>query len=96
MFMTTAAAFPILVAFIISSFVKASVTPLWVQENELVSIDIVKVPVTLGVQSRNSDALLCQTVFDRVLKRVADQVDLTFAYVAEYVRKNSPFQLQLS
>lgn len=69
-----------------SAVVQALVTPLWIQdEAELVLFDDVKVPVVLGVQSRDTGALLCQSVFDQVLKKVADKVDLSLAYVGQYV-----------
>jgi hypothetical protein len=45
----------------------------------------VKVPVHLGVMSRCPDALLCETVFNRVLERVAEKIDLSLTYVAECV-----------
>jgi len=40
-----------------------------------------KVPVILGVMSRCPDAVLCESVFDQVLKRVADKVDLSLTFV---------------
>jgi hypothetical protein len=43
----------------------------------------VKVPVQLGVMSRCPDALLCENVFDQVLKKVADKVDLSLLFVAK-------------
>ncbi|KAI0036718.1 hypothetical protein K488DRAFT_40354 [Vararia minispora EC-137] len=43
----------------------------------------VKVPVTLGVMSRCPDALLCEAVFDQVLKKVADKVDLRLTYIGK-------------
>lgn len=42
----------------------------------------VKVPVILGVMSRCPDALLCESVFDDVLKRVEDKVDLKLSFIA--------------
>ena len=44
----------------------------------------VKVPVQLGVMSRCPDALLCESVFNDVLKEVADKVDLSLVYIAKY------------
>ncbi|KZT74269.1 hypothetical protein DAEQUDRAFT_720429 [Daedalea quercina L-15889] len=41
-----------------------------------------KVPVILGVMSRCPDAVLCETVFDQVLKKVAGKVDLSLTFVA--------------
>ena len=45
----------------------------------------IRVPVSLGVTSRDDDALYVQTVFDKVLKQVSDKVNMTFAYVKECV-----------
>jgi len=44
----------------------------------------VRVPVQLGVMSRCPDALLCESVFNAVLKEVADKVDLSLVYIAKY------------
>jgi hypothetical protein len=44
-----------------------------------------RVPVTLGVMSRCPDALLCETLFDKVIPRVAQKIDLSLAYVARHV-----------
>ena len=38
----------------------------------------------LGVMSQCPDALLCETLFDKVIPRVAGKIDLSFAYVATY------------
>ncbi|CDO71332.1 hypothetical protein BN946_scf184908.g90 [Trametes cinnabarina] len=45
------------------------------------NLDDVKVPVVLGVMSRCPDAILCETVFDRVLERVSSKVDLTLTFI---------------
>jgi len=45
----------------------------------------IRVPVSLGITSRDGDALYVQTVFDKVLKQVSDKVDMNFAYVKECV-----------
>jgi hypothetical protein len=42
-----------------------------------------RVPVVLGVMSRCPDALLCETLFDNVIPKVADKIDLSLAYVAK-------------
>ena len=47
--------------------------------------DAIKVPVTLGVMSACPDAILCESVFDHVLQRVADKVDLTLTFIGRYV-----------
>ncbi|KAI0307104.1 hypothetical protein B0F90DRAFT_1622366, partial [Multifurca ochricompacta] len=52
-----------------------------------------RVPVTLGVMSRCPDALLCETLFDKVIPRVANKIDLSLAYVARHVYPlNLPYQ----
>ena len=47
--------------------------------------ETIKVPVTLGVTSRDDDSLYVQIVFDEVLKHVSDKVNMTFGYVKECV-----------
>jgi hypothetical protein len=44
-----------------------------------------RVPVMLGVMSRCPDALLCETLFDNVIPKVAPKIDLSLAYLAKYV-----------
>lgn len=51
----------------------------------LVVNETIKVPVSLGVTSRDDDALYVQIVFDNVLKQVSDKVNMTFGYVKECV-----------
>ncbi len=46
------------------------------------SSNSLRVPVTLGVMSRCPDALLCETLFDNVIPRVDEKIDLSLAYVA--------------
>jgi len=41
-----------------------------------------KVPVQLGVMSRCPDAVLCEKVFNKVLQKVSEKVELSFLYVA--------------
>lgn len=41
-----------------------------------------RVPVTLGVMSRCPDALLCETLFDKVIPKVAGKIDLSLTYIA--------------
>ena len=60
--------------------VAASATPTAVQQSW--SISTRRVPVTLGVMSRCPDALLCETLFDKVIPRVAEKIDIALAYVA--------------
>jgi hypothetical protein len=49
------------------------------------SSNFLRVPVTLGVMSRCPDALLCETLFDSVIPRVTEKIELSLAYVATYV-----------
>lgn len=65
----------------------AVVSPLKVQDNSQITLsEDVKVPVVLGVMSRCPDAMLCEAVWDRVLQRVGDKVDISLSFIAEYVR----------
>lgn len=52
-----------------------------------IKLDIadVKVPVVLGVMSRCPDALLCEAVFDDVLKEVGDKVNMSLSFIAKFV-----------
>jgi len=52
-------------------------------QEPLGSVVDVKVPVELGVMSRCPDALLCENVFDQVVKKVADKIDISLIYVAQ-------------
>ncbi|KAG6817399.1 hypothetical protein H0H87_009043 [Tephrocybe sp. NHM501043] len=54
-------------------------------------VDDVKVPIQLGVMSRCPDALLCEDVFNNVLKRVADRVDISLVYVAKLDKEEETF-----
>jgi hypothetical protein len=59
-------------------------TPLSLQSElavEATLYDDIKVPVTLGVMSACPDALLCESIFDRVLKEVSDEVDLSLSFI---------------
>lgn len=46
--------------------------------------DGLRVPVILGVMSRCPDALLCETLFDKVIPKVAEKIEVSLAYVARY------------
>ena len=61
----------------------AIIHPLIVQSGGAWSVteDGVRVPVVLGVMSGCPDALLCESVFDRVIQRVADKVDLSLSFI---------------
>ena len=50
-----------------------------------VANETIKVPVNLGVTSRDDDALYVQIVFDNVLKEVSDKMNMSFGYVKECV-----------
>lgn len=66
---------------------QAVVYPLKVQDNsQIIVTEDVKVPVVLGVMSRCPDAMLCEAVWDRVLQRVGDKVDISLSFIAKYVR----------
>lgn len=54
--------------------------------NSSPSVDDVKVPVQLGVMSKCPDALLCESVFDEVVRQhgVWDKVDLELVYIAKW------------
>lgn len=43
------------------------------------------VSVNLGLTSRDDDALYVQVVFDQVLQKVSDKVNMSFGYVKECV-----------
>lgn len=46
----------------------------------------VKVPVTLGVMSHCPDALLCESVWNDVLQRVGDRVNISLSFIGRCVR----------
>jgi len=49
----------------------------------VVFVDDVKVPVTLGVMSRCPDAMLCESVFNKVLQSVGDKVDISLTFIGK-------------
>ncbi|THH02791.1 hypothetical protein EW026_g179 [Hermanssonia centrifuga] len=55
--------------------------PLSVQTPSEYAFDDVKVPVVLGVMSQCPDAILCESVFDHVLQRVPDKIDLSLTFI---------------
>ncbi|EGN93050.1 hypothetical protein SERLA73DRAFT_190200 [Serpula lacrymans var. lacrymans S7.3] len=60
--------------------------PLVLQDSvhgQLNQLDDVKVPVVLGVMSRCPDAMLCESVFNRVLQRVGSKVDISLTFIAK-------------
>jgi hypothetical protein len=56
----------------------------------------VKVPVQLGVMSRCPDALLCESVFNRVMEKVAEKIELSLTYIAKCVRMSFYLQPHLT
>lgn len=50
--------------------------------SQTVFVNDVKVPVVLGVMSRCPDALLCESVWDHVLQRVGDKVNISLSFIA--------------
>lgn len=65
---------------------QAAVHPLTVQDSsQIIVTEDVKVPVVLGVMSRCPDTVLCEAVWDRVLQRVGDKVDISLSFIAKYV-----------
>ncbi len=79
--------FPLLLAGLLSlNAVRAAFTPALGEQRVLnveQSADDVKVPVVLGVMSRCPDALLCESVFDQVLKRVGDRANMSLSFIAK-------------
>ncbi|KAI9513337.1 hypothetical protein F5148DRAFT_1273263 [Russula earlei] len=70
----------------------ASATPTDVQQSwSTPSTNRLRVPVTLGVMSRCPDALLCETLFDNVIPRVAEKINLSLAYVAKFNESDPDF-----
>lgn len=51
----------------------------------LIVNETIQVPVSLGLTSRDDDALHVQVVFDEVLQEVSDKVNMSFGYVKECV-----------
>ncbi len=43
----------------------------------------VKVPVTLGVMSRCPDALICEAVFDKVVTKIGDKIELSLSFIGK-------------
>ena len=74
-------------AALFSTVIATGFIPFRVQyQNALQTVPDTKVPVQLGVMSRCPDALLCESVFNEVLNRVVDKVDLSLIYIAKYVK----------
>ncbi|KAG9091876.1 hypothetical protein FS749_016167 [Ceratobasidium sp. UAMH 11750] len=60
----------------------ATAVPELVAQDEITqNVQDIKVPVMLGVMSRCPDAITCETVFDKVLERVGDKVDMSLAFI---------------
>ena len=66
------------------STIIADFTPFRIQyQDELQSISGIKVPIQLAVMSRCPDALLCESTFNEVQRRVINKVDLSLVYIAK-------------
>lgn len=50
----------------------------------------VRVPITLGVMSRCADTLLCESLFDRVLRHTSGIVDMSLSFVGKCVYSTPP------
>ncbi|KAF7433429.1 hypothetical protein PC9H_005381 [Pleurotus ostreatus] len=72
----------ILSAFAASSALAHPTDPLHIQKAAGTMFADVKVPIHLGVMSRCPDAVLCESVFDKVLPRVIGKIDLSLVYIA--------------
>ena len=78
-------------AFIVLSTLQCTVSGAYASYDtqQSMQLDRVKVPVILGVMSACPDALVCESVFDRVLKKVADKTDLALTYIAQSASPSS-------
>ncbi|KAF8640068.1 hypothetical protein AX17_001309 [Amanita inopinata Kibby_2008] len=63
--------------------VSALRVPFTLQDQTQHTLDNVKVPVELGVMSRCPDALLCENIFNHVLQKVSNKVQLSLRYIAK-------------
>jgi hypothetical protein len=59
-------------------------------------IDDDKVPVDLGVVSRCPDALVCESIFNQVLPKVLDIVDVRLGYVAQCAIRTHVYGLSIN
>ncbi|KAG1779698.1 hypothetical protein EV702DRAFT_965650 [Suillus placidus] len=65
-------------------FAMALAPPLTAQYQFQTAIsDDMKVPVVLGVMSRCPDAILCESVFNRVLQRVGEKIEISLSFIAK-------------
>ncbi|KAH9918211.1 uncharacterized protein BXZ73DRAFT_53124 [Epithele typhae] len=79
---TTTALLSCLHALVLHGALARTTSPMLVQpQAPWTAGDPVKVPVILGVMSACPDAILCETVFDRVLARAAGKMDLQLTFV---------------
>ncbi|KDQ64492.1 hypothetical protein JAAARDRAFT_145274 [Jaapia argillacea MUCL 33604] len=81
----------ILLLMVAASLAQAAHSPPLVVQEPFSTISDVKVPVVLGVMSRCPDALMCESVFDRVVHRVADKINLTMTYLGKINSSESTF-----
>jgi len=72
-----------IVLLLLPAIILALAPALLIQDDTLLRLDGIRVPVTLGVMSQCPDAMLCESVFDRVLKEVMDIVDMQLTYLGQ-------------
>jgi len=72
-------------------FLFAIIKPSEAQNQSTLEDEPKLVPVILGVMSRCPDALLCESVFDDVLKQVGPKMSLETTYIAKRDESNSEF-----
>lgn len=76
-------------AFVVTTVVHAAVPAFTVQETPQIALtQDVKVPVLLGVMSQCPDAIFCESVFDEVLSRTQDKIDLSLTFIGKYVHRS--------
>ncbi|KAF8655252.1 hypothetical protein AX16_003155 [Volvariella volvacea WC 439] len=63
--------------------VALAATPPFLQQDTNGLLVEQRVPVELGVMSRCPDGLLCESIFNEVLKRVANKVDISLLYIGK-------------
>ncbi|TFK75919.1 hypothetical protein BDN72DRAFT_356691 [Pluteus cervinus] len=68
---------------LLSNVLAPGLSPTLVVQNGQQKLGDRRVTVELGVMSRCPDALLCESVFNEVLPKVADKVDLSLLYIGK-------------
>ncbi|KAL0579538.1 hypothetical protein V5O48_002467 [Marasmius crinis-equi] len=72
-----------LLAFVLPSVVLSLSLSPWRDSQSVFMNDDQRVPVQLGVMSRCPDALLCENIFDQVLKKVSNKIDFSLVYIGK-------------